>query len=98
MLTEKASDLKDQVKVLPKHFDNISHMIFNDITESIIDKLHEAVPELVIKKIGKTISDTGGSISLSGTKMVTNENEYKDIKDKVRHTIDGLKNSGLFNG
>ena len=81
--------VSDQTKILQKRFDNTGRALFNAIVKDVADKLRET--GLVITVVG-----AGKSATLIGIKNVVDENEYKETSDKVRHTIEDLKNSDLL--
>ena len=84
----KASKVTDQIKVVKSYRSVSHHKLFNALMMAIKRELEEQAPGLELQFNGKAVS--GATISAKLTGQVVDEND--DVADKIRRTMDSLKN------
>lgn len=84
----RVSKISDQIKVVKSHTSVTHHQFFNMVMMAIKKKLEEQVPGLELQYNGKAVSGTRISAKLTGQAI----DENGDTADKVRQTMDSLRN------
>ena len=87
--TEKASK---QVKQLKNSVNVSNHRFFNMIIEGVQGHLEETVPGLKLVQSASSLTKDGGTTVLTGRMTVKDSEEKESVENKVRQTMDGLKN------
>jgi hypothetical protein len=87
--TEKVSD---QVKQVRLNLSASNHRFFNMIVAGVQKKLEESVPGLELKQSARAVTKSGGTIVLMGQVPAPMAEDKESAENKVRQTMDSLKN------
>lgn len=81
-----------QCKHINTGFEVSNHAFINQLAAGIQKKIQEKVPGFLIKIGGKSESGSTIKMVLSGSMVTTDADKHQEISNKVRQTIDDLKN------
>lgn len=83
--------VSDQLKKIKNGFDNSNHSFMAQLVSGLQERIAEA-SGLDVQAVGKQAIVGQMSLNVTGSKIVDSEEEMERIKDRVRQTMDSLKN------